>query len=303
MDPTRDDPRNQAPKAGPLLPNADVDEFFLRMKNDLRRPKPSDEAIAEALRAIQTLTGDSAEADVDGALKPSVPAQAPISEHIETCRKCGGPNSVDNRFCGFCGAALRADRGKKPEISVSASARQEQHVHHHYHYHLLPEDHRLAPEVAKAAAQVGDIQKIQPPNIDGAESALRTLAQNWILAFNSKRLDGLAALYASGALLLRPDAVMVRGPAAIRQQLETAVRAGLGDVLFDGIEVAIIGEIGRLSGRSRMLVPIAPGRRQERTGQFLMLARLEGSHWKILADVWCLDAAPLPSEGTTRKRA
>src|SRR5258708_5670217 len=43
-----------------LLPNSTADEFFDRMKHDFRRPKPSQEAVATALQAIQKLAGDVA---------------------------------------------------------------------------------------------------------------------------------------------------------------------------------------------------------------------------------------------------
>src|SRR5260370_13792980 len=43
------------------LPNSAVDDFFVKMNHDFRRPKPSEEAVAAALHAIQALARDVAE--------------------------------------------------------------------------------------------------------------------------------------------------------------------------------------------------------------------------------------------------
>src|SRR5436305_15293114 len=87
-----------------ILPNSAADEFFGRMKHDFRRPKPSEEAIASALQAIQKLTGE---------ITLEYSRKVPAENSAEKCPKCGGPNSALNRFCGYCGTLM--DRPERPQ--------------------------------------------------------------------------------------------------------------------------------------------------------------------------------------------
>jgi ketosteroid isomerase-like protein len=58
-----------------------------------------------------------------------------------------------------------------------------------------------------------------------------------------------------------------------------------------GADTGVLGEIACLTGRCRMLAPVAAGKRQEQTGKYLMVARREHGEWKILADAWSMDSA------------
>ena len=111
-----------------VLPNAAADEFFGRMKRDFRRPKPSEEAIASALQAIQKLTG---EFPVEHSFRSSPQASQ------EKCPKCGGENSASNRFCGYCGTLMQ-----RPEEHVDPAAKDRdssgQHVYHHHYRGVGP---------------------------------------------------------------------------------------------------------------------------------------------------------------------
>jgi ketosteroid isomerase-like protein len=121
------------------------------------------------------------------------------------------------------------------------------------------------------------------------------------MAYNSKRLDEVASLYSNDAIVLRPNTLPVRGRAGVREHLSGSMQSGLGDMQVDCTDVGVLGEIACLSGRNRMLMPVAAGNRQERTGKFLVVARREGTEWKILADVWCMDMPPAPPPRAPRK--
>jgi len=118
--------------------------------------------------------------------------------------------------------------------------------------------------------------------------------QAWALAFNARRLENVIALYSEDALLVRPSAALVRGREDIRAALESELEIGFGDIRLDCSEVGVLGDVACLAGVSRMLAPVAPGNRQERTGKFLMLMRREDDEWKLLADVWCVDTIQGP---------
>lgn len=290
------EPNRESKADDSLQPNSSAEEFFSKMNRDFRRPKPSEEAVAAALQAIQALTGDAAlEASAESAAELSASSEV---EAASKCSKCGGVNSGSNRFCGFCGAALESST--LPEKRAMASAGQHLH-HHHYHHHYFPGNPGLdivSTETSSGSSAPSVFASHQNGNDKETDSTLRKLVGEWALACNAKRADNLAALYSRDALLVRPGAPLLHGVAPIKQSLQSDLDSGLGDVQLDCTEIGVISEIACVAGVSRMLAPIAPANRLERTGKFLLLVRREGTEWKILADVWCLDAvrevAPAP---------
>lgn len=284
------------------LPNSAVDDFFVKMNHDFRRPKPSEEAVAAALHAIQTLAGDVAEHEAEEAFG-SPAGDCRTEDSDERCPKCRAMNSGSNRFCGFCGALLM--RLEKPAAQSPAppgalvrepqheQSVREQHIHHHHH-HYFPESVAKHSFGDAKVALTGELAAPQAPPVADAEAAIQKLVNDWTLCCNSKRLEDLLALYSPDAIVLRANVAPAHGRAAIRQLLQAALQAGLGDVELDCADAGVLGDIACLTGRSRMLVPTAPGKRHEETGKFLIVARRESGEWKILADSWCIDAAPKP---------
>jgi len=322
VDPKPIHSKSAAPDDDALLPNSAADDFFVKMNRDFRRPKPSQEAVAAALQAIQTLAGDAAENEAESTFTDSAFAD-PTGDraadrredlHSETtgerCPKCRAVNSSSNRFCGFCGSSLL--RREKPIAAPVASLREqpvrdhqappqarEQHVHHHHH-HYFPES------LSVARHSFGEMKtalrgELAAPATDeaAAEAAIQKLVTDWTLCCNSRRLDDLVALYSADAIVLRANLAPAHGRTAIHQLLQAALQAGLGDVELEPADAGVLGDIACLTGKSRMLVPTAPGKRHEETGKFLIVARRESGGWKILADSWCIDSpqqAPAAAE-------
>ncbi len=282
------------------LPNSAVDDFFVKMNHDFRRPKPSEEAVAAALHAIQTLAGDVAEHEAEAGSAYSAD-RSRTEDSGERCPKCHAMNSGSNRFCGFCGALLM--RLEKPVAKTAAAPSalvpesqheqpvREQHIHHHHH-HYFPESVAKHSFGDAKVALTGELASPPPTTAADAEAAIQKLVSDWTLCCNSKRLEDLLALYSPDAIVLRANVSPGHGRSAIRQLLQAALQAGLGDVELDCADAGVLGDIACLTGRSRMLVPTAPGKRHEETGKFLIVARRESGEWKILADSWCVDAVP-----------
>jgi ketosteroid isomerase-like protein len=288
------DPNRGDNKDDSLQPNPSADEFFSKMNRDFRRPKPSDEAVAAALQAIQAMATDAA---LEESTKTSpLPSEA-MPEAESQCPKCSGLNAESNRFCGFCGATLNQAAAAAKQTS---GAPKEQHVHHHhYHHHYFPSKPGPDPDSAIGPDSSATLSAGEKEESKETHMVLRKVVQAWALGFNSGRLDDLSRLYSEDALLVRPSSTLVRGRAEIREVLHSELESGLGDVRLDCSEVGVLGDVACLAGVSRMLSPVAPGNRQERTGKFLMMLRREGEEWKMLADVWCMDSAqasrPIPS--------
>jgi ketosteroid isomerase-like protein len=261
----------------PVLPNFAVDDLLSKIKHDFRWPKPSEEAVTAALHAIQRLAVNAG-LDADG---------KELMELQSGCPHCGAANSGSNRYCGFCGSKLpKAEKAH----AISPTASGAHHVyHHHYHHHFV--------EKGMPQEKTGDPAASGPPvrkEMGGEDPSedLRRLVRDWTLYCNSRRIDDLAALYSSEAIILRPNVAAARGRMAIRALLQAALDGGLGDVELDSSDTGALDQIACLSGRSRMLVPVGAGKRQEQTGKYLMVARKQGGEWKILADAWSMDALP-----------
>ena len=291
----RKNPGDEVPEGDKLLPNSAVDDFFVKMNRQVRRPRPSEEAVAAALQAIQRLAGEVATGEGHEI------TEEPLLVEGEQCPKCGGVNAVSNRFCGYCGALVDRTQTAAAKTATSNNALAPtpatpgQHIyHHHYHHHYFPANGTHAAETLSAVANEPTSPGVPPVDSAAAERALRQLVQDWTSQSHAKSVDALAGLYCVDGILVRPDATVLRSRASIRQYLEATITAGLTDVQLDLTDIRLLGPLACLAGVSRILVPVSRGQ-QERTGKFLMLARYESGNWKILADIWCMNRDPLPS--------
>jgi uncharacterized protein (TIGR02246 family) len=276
-----------------VVPDPSVDDFFNRMKHEMRRPKPGQEAVTAALHAIQKLgLQNDSETATDG-LDDSGAGFA--AERL--CHACGSANPGDNRFCAFCGVPLP----EAPAVVASSPASHAagpHHYHHHYHHHYFSSDgspqQSASPEQrsANSGAATRDAARTRAPlgtpGLSRSESAVRKMTQDWVQACNTKHLDDLVEIYHPDAIVLRPNVPPVRGTAAIREFFFSVLDAGLGEVELEPIRVELAGEIAYEAGRCKMLVPHMGKRREERGKYLITLARQAGE-WKIIADCWSSD--------------
>jgi len=129
------------------------------------------------------------------------------------------------------------------------------------------------------------------------ETAVRKIMQDWVFACNSKQLDDLVSIYASDALVLRPNHPAVRGTPAIREFFFAALDSGVGDVEIDPIRLDVLGDVAYEAGRFKMLVPVAVGKRREERGKYLaILARQSNGEWRIVSDCWSSDLSLAKAE-------
>lgn len=282
-----------------LASNPEVDDFFRRLKSDVKHAKPGQEGIAAALQAIQRL---SHEGDVDDAISAVQPAAG-----ARYCTNCGSQSRADNRFCAICGVLLETPAPAQPQEPPKVEASEdgdpaephapgEHHYHHHYHHHYFSG----TPEAASAnyvaadsrpAAPSGGLKRPAPAGaaLSRAETAVRKLTQDWAQACNNKHLDDLVSLYTPDATVLRSNVPAIRGAAAIREFFFGVLDAGLGDVEMEPLRVEILGEFAYEAGRCQMLVPVAVNQRREERGKYLVIAARQAGDWKILADCWSSD--------------
>ena len=287
---------------GELEPNAEVEDFFHRLmeKNEMRRPKPSPEAIAAALQAMQRLGVAGSDEELPDDPNPGLEG-APMGA---ACPVCGYANQPGNQFCGMCGKSFQETESASPmnigpQGGAQGSPPGPHHYHHHYHHHYFAGgtgsdlvsaalgQRAAAPpakEVAKARSPLGG------PALSRAEAALRQMTQDWALACNNKQLDDLVEFYAADALVLRPNLPPVRGTTAIREFFFAALDSGLGDVEMEPLRVELLGDLAYEAGRCKMLVPIAVGKRREERGKYVVVfAKQKSGEWKAVVDTWSTD--------------
>lgn len=276
--------------------NREVEEFFQRLmeKQDIRRPKPSAEAIAAALQAIQRLGARiEAQQAADEARQ-----QANAGGNSAACGMCGYQNVDDNQFCGMCGAPLReASSGVMPAAVPGA----QHHYHHHYHHHFVAGENAdmvgLAQKLPLASAAAGggrDAAKLRTPvagqGLSRAEATIRQMTVDWAAACNNKQIEDLLEFYAADALVMRPNIPPVRGTAAIREFFVGALEAGLGDVEMEVLRVELLGDVAYQAGRCKMLVPVVMGKRREERGKYVIVfAKEKTGQWKAVVDCWSSD--------------
>ncbi len=267
-----------------------VDEFFTRLQSDMRRPDLSQDAISAAFQAIQKLALDS---DTEEAVNATTRTTGSGTGRF--CPACNAENSGLASFCAACGSSLQAAPGGEP----GAHAAGPHHYHHHYHHHYFQAANGIPQAPAADFHPTGHVSAMRDPAkarvpgtpaLSRAEAAARKVTQDWAQACNTKHLDDLVELYATDALVLRPNFPTVRGTAAIREFFFAALDAGLGDAEFDPIRVELFGDVAYEAGRFKILVPGAMGKRREERGKYMvLLTRQPASDWKIIVDCWSSD--------------
>jgi len=279
----------------------------------MRRPKPSPEAIAAAVQAIQSL-GVTADSEDD--LPPLDPEESP-SQRASICQFCGRENRAGNLFCGMCGASTsestpgtNSEPGRKMPGGHASDAQH--HYHHHYHHHYIQGGQTAellsagaTPRQPISASPVKEASKLRTP-LGGAalsrtEAALRQMTQEWALACNNKQLDDVLTFYAADALVLRPNIPAVRGMAAIREFFFAALDSGMGDIEVEPLRVELLGDVAYEAGRCKMLVPFAVGKRREERGKYVVVFTKQGNDWKAVVDSWSSDLSLKISSETDSK--
>jgi len=312
------DTKNSAPGD---VAASQMEDIMRRLQPEVRRPKPSPEAIAAALESAQRL---AAEADAENGAE-DMARKLGESGMIE-CGVCGYSNREGTKFCGMCGVAMetgkasaakphpsqaiaRAPNSAPAEAMPAARGNETHHYHHHYHHHYFPGAEGMYPRAGAEPAR--DVardfpreEKLRPSaalrgEMTRAEAAVRSVTQEWVLACNTKHLDDLVELYVPDGIVLRSNCPPIRGATAVREFFFGAMDAGLGEVELEPLRVEVVGELAYEAGRFKALVPSATGKRREERGKYLWVCqRQSNSEWKVSADCWSSDLtlASLESE-------
>lgn len=299
----------------------ELQELYQRLQPDMRREKPSAEAIAAAMEAVHRL---AAEADTEDAAERVSPDLTTEPKTLP-CKTCGHQNRQGNKFCAMCGVSVEdaARTGSElvtqpfagPAMALPPNAfgqperaamtrptgNETHHYHHHYHHHYFPAASegvypRAVEPARDGARDSAREEKLRSTtaalrgDLSRAEAAVRAITQEWVLACNTKHLDDLLELYSPDALVLRSNYPPIRGAAAVREFFFGALDSGLGEVEVDPLRVDVIGDMAYEAGRCKALIPSSTGKRREERGKYLwVLQKQPTGEWKVMADCWSSD--------------
>jgi uncharacterized protein (TIGR02246 family) len=302
---------------------AELQDLYRRIAPEMRREKPSPDAIAAAMQAVQRL---AAEVDSEDAAE-DLTRDRPSNSKAVACKICGYQNRQGSKFCGMCGISVEEvqaavpsrEKQSDPKVPATvpfppsgfrepgnpaatpATGNETHHYHHHYHHHYFPGPTEAAYPRAiepardpiRDAAREDKLRSTAAAlrgDLSRAEAAVRAITQEWVLACNTKHLDDLLEVYGPDALVLRSNTPPIRGAAAVREFFFAALDAGLGDVEIDPIRVDVVGDLAYEAGRCKALIPSAAGKRREERGKYLwVLQRQPNGEWKVVADCWSSD--------------
>jgi len=305
------------PPADAAAGNPELDEFFRSLKASSGRSKHGSDGIAAALDAAQRF---ATEQDVEDAAADVAQDLSGDSVGIP-CGACGYRNREGNKFCGMCGALVTGGPSTaltpteaRPLPSTAASpnafpehmtreaatrpaGNETHHYHHHYHHHYFPgAQDGVYPRAAEPSRDVARDDKLRSAtmalrgDLSRAEAAVRAIAQEWVLACNTKHLDDLLELYIPDSLVLRSNCPPIRGAAAVREFFFGALDAGLGEVEMEPLRIEVVGDFAYEAGRCKALIPSSTGKRREERGKYLWVcARQNNGEWKLTADCWSSD--------------
>jgi len=307
--------------------NPALGEIYQRLYPEMRTHRPRQEAIRAALRAMKQLSPQmyAEESGEGAALEVSAAGGS-------SCHACGHHNREGHRFCSKCGApmpegssasasastqelspfsAASASTGESENFPAGSGANGIHHYHHHYHHHYFPEGgghDSVAPRANQESTRETDRLRIaaaaKGEPISRSEAAVRRLTQEWVLACNTRQLQELVELYASDAVVLRPNHPPVRGGAAVREFFFGALDAGLGEVELDPIRVDVGVDLAHEVGRYGALVPGTVGKRREERGKYLwVFAKQSSGDWKLISDCWSSDLTLHSAESDVPKPA
>src|SRR5215469_14643878 len=198
-----------------FLLNPSAEEFFKNFPSEMRRPQHSPDAIA----AMQRLAAESVADAAAGSAGASM-------DEFPICATCSYKNRPGSRFCGMCGMPVETKPVSVDEPAAGAPAAQSgpHHFHHHYHHHYFsssPDFQLGGGRAVVPDTALRDPGKFRAPGtpqvVSRAEAAVRKVTQDWAVACNNRQLDDLVSIYATDALVMRPNHPAVRGAPAIRE--------------------------------------------------------------------------------------
>jgi uncharacterized protein (TIGR02246 family) len=126
-------------------------------------------------------------------------------------------------------------------------------------------------------------------------ASIRTLAQEFVSAYNAKDPAKLATLFAGGVAMMPPNASTVRGTEGVQEYFASRFGQGASDLVVDPKDISGAGPLAYASGDySLKMVPPAGGPERRDRGKFLWILRDFRGKWLLEYLIFSSDFLPGP---------
>ncbi len=100
-------------------------------------------------------------------------------------------------------------------------------------------------------------------------------------------IDGMAALYTPGAMVLPPDGPVVKGRENIKQLWGTVVsQMGLKDVKLETLDLQIAGDTAYEVGEATLSLEPKGGKPTTAVAKYVVVWRKVDGQWRLHRDIW-----------------
>lgn len=123
-------------------------------------------------------------------------------------------------------------------------------------------------------------------NTEAAEqTAIRSLMQQWLTAYNAKDMDGLLSLYSDKIYFANNGNSVKQGLSAVRQHFAPQFTANTETTINFSEEIVTVGEtLAHIGGKYRVNIPQADGDTAHAYGRVLLIFEQENGQWKLVVD-------------------
>jgi uncharacterized protein (TIGR02246 family) len=132
-----------------------------------------------------------------------------------------------------------------------------------------------------------------------AEAAIRGQIALFTSAFNEGDARGLAALYTRDAVLLPPTQTQIEGRDEITQFWQTAIGAGLADLVLAPVEIVVVNYTAYEIRTLTLSVPDEAGKRRPLETKSIVVWQEDWDGvWRLHRDIWTVMPPMPPLEET-----
>jgi ketosteroid isomerase-like protein len=123
------------------------------------------------------------------------------------------------------------------------------------------------------------------------EGGFDEMAATWEAAYNKGDVAAVAAMYADDGMRMPPDMPMVKGRAAIQEQIQAGLDRGMVQVKIAVDDSHTSGEMGHARGT---FVGMDAEGNKIAVGKWANVAKMVDGQWQIVYDIFNYDA-PMPA--------
>lgn len=134
------------------------------------------------------------------------------------------------------------------------------------------------------------------PTVDVAAetAAIKALGADFATKANAGDWAGVAAFYATDALLMPPNAKAVSGTAAIQQYWSATPAGTKVELTVSSVTLSTAGELATDAGTYKLTIPMPDGSSVTDEGKYLVTWKKGTDGWKMAQDIWNSDLPPVP---------